>query len=116
MTLYPDASILITANLPEVMSGPAQNVLSGADQLVASEWLLTEIASALGIKERARQIGGRTRADALTACRELIGDSATMLPISGLDCRLATELIERSDLCGGDALHLAIASRAGATL
>lgn len=110
MKAYVDASIFIAAVLPEPGSQAALALLEGDDELVASEWVLTEVASAFGIKQRLGAMTAEECTRAIVGCKSIIRASAIMLPISAEHCRHATDLIERSSLRSGDALHLAIAA------
>lgn len=114
--LYADASVLLATVLEENNSALAGKLLSDADELAASEWLVAEIASALGIKERRGDVSMRTKMIAFSACRSTLATGATMLPVTDATCRMATSYIERVKLRGGDALHLAIAAMHDATL
>ena len=46
----------------------------------------------------------------------MLRDSARLLPVTDLHCRRAVELVERSALRAGDALHLAIAEASDAVV
>ena len=114
--IYLDTSVLLAAVLDEPNSEAARGLLSRHDELSGSDWLMTEVASALGIKDRTGRLapGGRQRA--LAACRAVLANSVTMLEVTGATCRAATALIECSSLRGGDALHLAVAKAHGAVV
>lgn len=114
--LYPDASLVLAAVLRERHSEAALAALAVQEELAASEWLLTEVASALGIKRRAGALSASDRDRAFAACTDIIAASATMLPVTGGYCRRAAEMIEKSNFRAGVALHLAIAAAHGATV
>ena len=54
--IYLDASVLLGAVLNEARSELARSVLTSGEQLAGSEWLVTEIASALVSKDRFGQL------------------------------------------------------------
>lgn len=118
--IYPDTSILIAAATREVNTAAALELLGSAKsgELLASDWTETEIASALGVKQRSGQIDGAGRLRAAGVLRSLLTDSFTVLPVTTRHFRLATELMERdaAPLKAPDALHLAIAILTGAVL
>lgn len=117
MTVYPDASVLVAAIVREPCTEKAQALLASEADVVVSEWILTEAASALAIKQRT---GALTREQRLIAhaAAEAVIDAAASLSVLPRHFRAATRLIERSalPLRGGDALHLAISADHGATL
>lgn len=119
MRSYPDVSVLLASLLDEPSTDIALELLAGPDiTLVTSEWALTEMAPALGIKQRAGHILHADRDRVLANARKLTVDSFDFHAVTAAHCRVATSLIERSPapLRGGDALNLAIAADAGATL
>ncbi|WP_375392444.1 type II toxin-antitoxin system prevent-host-death family antitoxin [uncultured Sphingomonas sp.] len=70
-----------------------------------------EIASALGIKTRRGELKKHQADEAMTRCRDMLAESADLLPVGGKECRAATGDVERTALRAADALHLAIAAR-----
>lgn len=118
--IYPDTSVLIAAATEETYTAEAQRLLEGArpGTLLASVWTETEIVSALGVKQRSKKIDGAGRALAARVLRSMLTDSFTVLPVTGDHFRLAMDLMESdaAPLKAPDALHLAVASLAGAVL
>ena len=111
MSCYADTSVVLAAVLSESHSEPARALLASDEQLVASEWLIAEIASALGIKGRRGELSRDQVATAQTLCRTVLSTGAIMLAVTSDDCRTATRFVEQTSLRAPDALHLAIASK-----
>lgn len=120
MSVYPDASLLVSAYVEEAASGRAEAWLASlaAGQLVTSWWCDAEIASALAKKVRVGALAARDLAPTLRAVRTMLAGAARNVPVEQVHSRLAADLITRSlkPLRAGDALHLAIAMSAGAEL
>ncbi len=65
---YIDTSVLLAFLLPEAGSGAADALMtSNGDPLVVSSWSEVELVSALGVKNRTRQIAEREAISALGA-------------------------------------------------
>ena len=120
MTLYLDTSVLVSALTHEPKSGAVLTWLDvqEPDQLVISDWVVTEVSSALSIKIRSGQISTTARSAALSAFARLCAEGVAVLPISGLHFRMAARFADQHGLGlrAGDALHLAICADHGAAL
>lgn len=116
MSFYIDTSVVLAAILPESHSDAADVLFARDDVLMASEWVITEVASALGIKGRRGDLNAEQVVLARSRCSSLLAAGATMLSVTSEDCRMATRYVERTSLRAPDALHLAIAGRHDATL
>ncbi|OBZ95176.1 twitching motility protein PilT [Pararhizobium polonicum] len=118
--LYIDTSVLVAALTPETGTVRIQQWLAqqSADQLTTSDWTITEFSSALSLKMRTGQLQLEGRNRSLTAFRQLISESFTLLSISALHFRAAARLTDHFslNLRAGDALHLAVAMEHGTTL
>lgn len=88
------------------------------DDLIISDWVVTEVSSALSLKLRTRAIDLVQRATALTAFGRLTAESLVVLPVLSAHFQAAAHFADHQDLGlrGGDALHLAVCSGQGATL
>lgn len=73
MTLYLDTSVLVSALTHEAASERTRAWLGrqAAGDLIISDWVVTEVSSALAIKLRTKAIDENQRADALAGFRRL---------------------------------------------
>lgn len=120
MNLYLDTCLIVAALVREAGTARIQDWLSSrsAGDLTVSDWVVTEFSSALSVKLRTGQIDPPHRAAALAQFQRLVGESFSVLPVSGLHFRTAARYADRENLNvrSGDALHLAICSDHGAKL
>lgn len=118
--LYLDAALLVASVTNEVETDRVQRWLSAnsASDLIISDWVITELSSALSIKVRTRQVTSEERSAALSAFRETSAQSFLSVPVTGAHFRIAARFADNHELGlrAGDALHLAVAFEQGATL
>jgi predicted nucleic acid-binding protein len=107
-----DASVAVKWVIPEVLSDLADRVRDGAEDVLAPDLLLVEVANALWRKTTAREISAREADGAFDLVRR-----------SGIDLRPAGPLLPRAmDLARRlghpvyDCVYLALAEREEATL
>jgi len=107
-----DASVAVKWVIPEVLSDLADRVRDGAEDVLAPDLLLVEVANALWRKTSAREISAREADGAFDLVRR-----------SGIDLRPAGPLLPRAmDLARRlghpvyDCVYLALAEREEATL
>ena len=89
-----------------------------ADELLVSDWVATEVSSALSIKLRRGDISLPQRAAALAAFNRMSIETLAVLPVVSAHFRAAAYFSDRHDLGlrAADALHLAVCAEQGATL
>jgi uncharacterized protein len=116
---YIDTSVIIASLTRELRTDAAHLLLADrADDLAISPWVATETSAALSIKCRMGQISASDRHRAIALFQRLAETAFTMLDIVAGDFRAAARFADRHDtgLRAGDALHIAIAERHGATI
>ncbi|PAX07605.1 type II toxin-antitoxin system VapC family toxin [Sphingomonas lenta] len=117
--IYADASFVVAVLAQETYSALARAFLAdhGPTELVVSAWAITEVASALAMKERRRDIDRRER-ERLAAEWDRLRSMMTPASIGEEDFVSAASLVDADPrgLRAGDALHLAIVRRAGHAL
>jgi len=88
------------------------------ETLLISDWVLTELASALSIKVRTGELSAADRARLVEVFTRLRTESLTVLPISRNHFVTAGRVVEQVSLGlrAADALHVALAAEYGATL
>lgn len=116
--IYLDTSAAVPLFVPEPASVAVEAWYeSCGDMLVASDWILTEFASALSIKERRAEIKVRQAKSAWNDFLAFCKAGIRLLPVSRQAFEDAAQMIRdaASGLRSGDSLHLAIALEVGAT-
>ncbi|HEX8217491.1 MAG TPA: type II toxin-antitoxin system VapC family toxin [Allosphingosinicella sp.] len=115
---YIDTSVLVSAVSAEIGTRAVLEWLETAEGVLVSDWLMTESVAALSQKERMGIVSAAERAGALAALRRHLDGAFQTLPVTRADFRSAAQFAERPEtgLRGADALHLAVASAADATL
>jgi len=117
--LYFDSSVVVALliNEPHSARADASFTAPPGEELALSRWVETEVAAALSAKMRSGRIDDRLLEEARARFADLAA-SSLRLPIEARHFDLATRFasVPRAQLRGGDALHLAIAFEAGATL
>jgi uncharacterized protein len=119
LTLYLDTSVLVAALTNEPRTPEILDWIDRQDvgEILISDWLITEVSSALSLKLRTRQLTAEERAAALSEFRR-ISAVLEVMRVSTPHFRTAATFVEQFELGlrAGDALHLAVAASFGATL
>ena len=117
---YLDTSVVVSLFERETTTERAIQWLEHQDRtaLAGSDWLWTEVSSALARKVRTGRLSSEDHLDALSRIRLGLAPQIINLPIAAVDFQTAASFCDRSEtsLRAGDALHLAVAVRAGYTL
>jgi predicted nucleic acid-binding protein len=117
---YLDTSLVVAALTKEARTDQVQIWLGAraSDDLLISDWVNTEFSAALSIKLRSEQIDEAARTESLAGYNRLRRASLTVLPVAPEQFHTAANFADRYalGLRAGDALHLAIAAKNGATL
>jgi predicted nucleic acid-binding protein len=89
-----------------------------AAELLISDWVVTEVSSALSLKQRTGQLSELGRSASLASFRQLVQLSMTILPVRRAHFQKASSYADQFQLGlrGADALHLAVAADHGATV
>lgn len=118
--LYVDTSLLVSLIAAEPSTAPAQAWLAqqSEEKLVISDWVGTEVASALAAIQRNGGIDDRDRVRAAANLKALVTAAFTVLPVSRQAFRAAANMAGLVDLRlrSGDALHIAVAAEHGSGL
>ena len=112
-----DTSVLVALIVPEPHSAAVARWYGRSRaRLVSTVWCVSELASALGIKQRTGQLGVAQAQAAWQQFLRLATHDLALLPLAAPDFHRAAllSLDAASGLRAGDALHLAGAEYAGA--
>ena len=110
--IYLDTSVAVSLLVPERKTADVKRWFAGLSGIsISSDWLISEFASAISIKLRAREL---SESDARAVRKEfklLTESGLRLLPVSRAAFQKAAELVmqHKHGLRAGDALHLAVA-------
>lgn len=118
--VYVDTSVLLALFLNEAKTADAWSWLDlqAPGAITASDWTLTEVASALGVKRRMNMLDDQTYTDVLAKVRHFAASQLAIVTLDRADFQRAAVLCDawQLGLRAGDALHVAIAERRDLTI
>lgn len=118
--LYLDTSLVVALITREAHTDDAQRWLQDQPpgKTAVSDWVVTEVASALSIKQRSGDLDGVARSQADRAFQRLRHEVFDVLAVPRAAFTTAAGFVSRAELSlrAGDALHLAIAADRHASL
>jgi predicted nucleic acid-binding protein len=116
--LYLDTSLVVSLIAAEPSTSAAQQWLGeqGEEDLMISDWVVTEASSALSMGQRVTGLDEEARSRAERNLRALTAAVLGSVPVTRQAFRTAATTSGRADLNlrAGDALHLAVAAEHGA--
>ena len=116
--VYVDTSVAVALFVLEVKTPQVKDWFAAcADPLISADWILTEFASALSIKERRGEIPAGDSQALWAEFVSFCGTGLRLVPASRKSFQEAARLVRdaTSGLRAGDALHLAVALETGAS-
>jgi len=119
LSFYADSSATVAAVSAESATPMLQDWIAGlGDSLMISDWVVTETAAALSQKRRLKIMSAEEHMRAAAGFEQQFAASALRVPVRRAQFLRAAQMTElfEAGLPAGDALHLAIAEAAGATL
>ena len=119
MSVYLDPSVLICLIVPDVGTPASRSLVETCGQpIVASDFAVLEVASALGRKVRMNEISAAAARTGLADFRIWLLRNAEEATLRSEDLVYSEAALARFDLTlkAPDALHIAVACRLGATL
>jgi predicted nucleic acid-binding protein len=118
VSVYLDANVLVALFVPDTLSAKATAAVAAlSDPIAVSDIAALEVASSIARLVRSRELTEREARAALSDFDAWAAPHAR-LEIEATDVAVATGFVRRFDinLHGADALHAAMAMRAGAVL
>lgn len=113
--VYVDTSVLVALVTTEARTGALKQWLRAHDRvpLVSADWCVPEVASALSIKVRSRQLDAELADEAWNEFGAACDGLLQLTPVAATDFSLAAQMcrVAQAGLRAGDALHLAVALR-----
>jgi len=114
--IYLDTSVAVPLFVQEPASDRAAAWFATcADPIVAADWIVTEFASALSLKERRGDITAADARAVWTEFEAFCGTGLRLVPVSRKSFEEAARMVRdaSSGMRSGDSLHLAVALEIG---
>ena len=114
--VYLDTSVAVPLFVPEPASDRVAAWFAGcSDTIVAGDWIVTEFASALSLKERRREITTLQAQAVWSEFEAFCGTGLRLTPVTRKAFAEAARMLRdaTTGLRSGDSLHLAIALEVG---
>ena len=115
--VYLDTSVVVPLFVAEPLSDQVDRWFSVCDvPVVSSDWIITEFASALSLKERSGALAARDAKAAWRSFESFVQSGLRLMPVSRDTFAAAAKMTREPahGLRAGDALHLAAALEMGA--
>jgi hypothetical protein len=116
--IYLDTSVAVSLFVPEVKTAMVKAWFATcSDLIVSSDWILTEFASALSLKERRGELSVEDASAVWTEFDWFRGAGLRLVPVSRKAFEEAARMTQdsASGLRSDDSLHLAVALELGAS-
>ncbi len=113
MTVYLDASVLVSLLVDDANTGAARRLNDRASLVTVSQWTIVECSSAFARLTRIGRLAAGEQHELEEALDRWTARSSRMIPVSPEDFDASRSYVRRSSsgLRAADALHLAIAAR-----
>jgi predicted nucleic acid-binding protein len=118
VSIYVDANVVVALFIEDSMSQRAHEIVAGlSDAIVVSDLTALEFVSAVARRARAKDIGAKAAAEAI-ADFDFWAAAVARIDTEASDLAQADRLVRRFEinLHSADAIHVAIATRLGASL
>jgi predicted nucleic acid-binding protein len=116
--VYLDTSVAVALFIPEVKTASVKEWLGHcSDPIVSADWIVTEFASALSLKERRGDITAQAARAVWPEFESFRGTGLRLVPVSRKAFEDAARMARDAahSLRSGDSLHLAVALDIGAS-
>ena len=116
--VYLDTSVAVALFIPEVKTASVKEWFATCpDPIVSADWMVTEFASALSLKERRGDITAQAARAVWTEFESFRAAGLRLVPVSrkAFEDAARMTLDSASGLRSGDSLHLAVALELGAS-
>jgi predicted nucleic acid-binding protein len=116
--IYLDTSVAVALFIPEARTARVKEWFALCpDPIASADWIVTEFASALSLKERRGEVGAQAAQALWSEFESFCGTGLRLVPVSRKAFEVAARMTRNSasGLRSGDSLHLAVALDIGAS-